>query len=150
MDLTQLSKDDKVKELINAVKSKNSLRKNFYIGQTGFSDQELEDFFDNVYDKIDYLTDSPTFTFTEVVNNKLVQKNVATLTIQHSTFEDLIDHLLNDKEIEASLTYFYDIIKVNNGSINFRFANVFDEQRRIREERNKKIDEVLEIINKPQ
>jgi hypothetical protein len=149
MDLTKLSKDDKVKELINAVKSKNSLRNNFYIGQTGFSDQELEDFFDKVYDKIDYLTDSPTFTFTEIVNNKLVQKNVATLTIQHQTFEDLIDHLLNDKEIEASMTYFYDIIKVNNGSINFRFANVFDEQRRIRHERDRKIEIVLDIINKP-
>ena len=149
MDLTQLSKDDKVKELINAVKSKNSLRNNFYIGNTGFSDQELKDFFDKVYDKIDYLTDSPTFTFTEVVNNNLVQKNVATLTIQHLTLDDLTDHLLNDKEIDASLTYFYDIIKVNNGSINFRFANVFDEQRRIRHERDKKIEIVLDIINKP-
>jgi len=149
MDLTKLSKDDKVKELINAVKSKNSLRNNFYIGQTGFSDQELEDFFNKVYDKIDYLTDSPTFMFTEVVNNNLVQKTVATITIQHRTFEDLIDHLLNDKETESSLTYFYDIIKVNNGSINFRFANVFDEQRRIRHERDRKIEIVLDIINKP-
>jgi len=149
MDLTKLSKDDKVKELINAVKSKNSLRNNFYIGQTGFSDQELKDFFDKVYDKIDCLTDSPTFMFTEVVNNNLVQKTVATLTIQHRTFEDLIDHLLKDKEIEASITYFYDIIKVNNGSINFRFANVFDEQRRIRHERDRKIEIVLDIINKP-
>ena len=149
MDLTKLSKDDKVKELINAVKSKNSLRNNFYIGQTGFSDQELKDFFDKVYDKIDYLIDSPTFMFTEVVNNNLVQKTVATMTIQHRTFEDLTDHLLNDKEIEASITYFYDIIKVNNGSINFRFANVFDEQRRIRHERDRKIEIVLDIINKP-
>jgi len=149
MDLTQLSKDDKVKELINAVKSKNSLRNNFYVGPTGFSDKELKDFFDKVYDKIDYLTDSPTFTFTEVVNNKLVQKNVATMTIQHQTFEDLIDHLLNDKEIKVSITYFYDIIKVNNGSINFRFANVFDEQRRIIHERDRKIEIVLDIINKP-
>jgi hypothetical protein len=149
MDLTKLSKDDKVKELINAVKSKNSLRTNFYIGPTGFSDQELKDFFDKVYDKIDYLTDSPTFIFTEVVNNNLIQKTVATMTIQHLTFEDLIDHLLNDKEIEASITYFYDIIKVNNGSINFRFANVFDEQRRIRHERDRKIEIVLDIINKP-
>lgn len=149
MDLTKLSKDDKVKELINAVKSKNSLRNNFYVGPTGFSDKELKDFFDKVYDKIDYLTDSPTFMFTEVVNNSVVQKTVATMTIQHQTFEDLIDHLLNDKEIEASITYFYDIIKVNNGSINFRFANVFDEQRRIRHERDRKIEIVLDIINKP-
>jgi hypothetical protein len=149
MDLTKLSKDDKVKELINAVKSKNSLRNNFYVGPTGFSAQELEDFFDKVYDKIDYLTDSPTFMFTEVVNNNLVQKTVPTMTIQHQTFEDLIDHLLNDKEIETSITYFYDIIKVNNGSINFRFANVFDEQRRIRHERDRKIEIVLDIINKP-
>jgi hypothetical protein len=149
MDLTKLSKGDKVKELINAVKSKNSLRNNFYVGSTGFSDQELEDFFDKVYDKIDYLTDSPTFMFIEVVNNNVVQKTVATMTIQHQTFEDLIDHLLNDKEIETSITYFYDIIKVNNGSINFRFANVFDEQRRIRHERDRKIEIVLDIINKP-
>ncbi len=149
MDLTKLSKDDKVKELINAVKSKNSLRNNFYVGPTGFSDKELKDFFDKVYDKIDYLTDSPTFMFTEVVNNSVVQKTVATMTIQHQTFEDLIDHLLNDKEIEACITYFYDIIKVNNGSINFRFANVFDEQRRIRHERDRKIEIVLDIINKP-
>ena len=148
MDLTKLSKDDKVKELINAVKSKNSLRNNLYVGPTGFSDKELKDFFDKVYDKIDYLTDSPTFMFTEVVNNSVVQKTVVTMTIQHQTFEDLIDHLLNDKEIEASITYFYDIIKVNNGSINFRFANVFDEQRRIRHERDRKIEIVLDIINK--
>lgn len=149
MDLTKLSKDDKVKELINAVKSKNSLRNNFYVGPTGFSDKELKDFFDKVYDKIDYLTDSPTFMFTEVVNNNVVQKTVPTMTIKHQTFEDLIDHLLNDKEIETSITYFYDIIKVNNGSINFRFANVFDEQRRIRHERDRKIEIVLDIINKP-
>lgn len=144
MDLTKLSKDDKVKELINSIKSKNSLRNNLYSGPTGFSDQELKDFFDKVYDKIDYLTDSPTFMFTEVVNNNLVQKAVSTMMINHQTFEDLIDYILNDKEIEESITYLYDIIKENNGSIIFRFANVFDEKRRIRNERDKKIEIILE------
>jgi hypothetical protein len=68
-------------------------------------------------------------------------------------FQDLetcIGYILRSESIESSITYFYDILKENDGSISFRYANVFDEQRRIREERNKKIDEVLEIINKPQ
>jgi hypothetical protein len=45
---------------------------------------------------------------------------------------------------DSSTTYFYDMLKTNDGSINFRFANVLDEQKRIREERNKKIDNILD------
>ena len=46
MNLTQLSKDDKIKELIKDVKSKNSLRMKFSFDVSILSDQELEDFFE--------------------------------------------------------------------------------------------------------
>jgi hypothetical protein len=150
MNLTQLSKDDKIKELIKDVKSKNSLRMKFSFEVSILSNQELEDFFEQVHERIDHISDAPTFQFSEVVNNKLIQKSVATQTLKFQDLQTCIGYILRSESIESSITYFYDILKANDGSINFRSANVFDEQRRIREERNKKIDDVLNIINKPQ
>ena len=148
MNLIQLSKDDKIKELIKDVKSKNSLRKKFSFEVSILSDQELEDFFEQVHERIDHISDAPTFQFSEVVNNKLIQKSVATQTLKFQDLQTCIGYILRSESIESSITYFYDILKTNDGSISFRSANVFDEQRRIREERNKKIDDVLNIINK--
>ena len=148
MNLTQLSKDDKIKELIKDVKSKNSLRKKFSFEVSILSDQELEDFFEQVHERIDHISDAPTFQFSGVVNNKLIQKSVATQTLKFQDLQTCIGYILRSESIESSITYFYDILKTNDGSISFRSANVFDEQRRIREERNKKIDDVLNIINK--
>ena len=150
MNLTQLSKDDKIKELIKDVKSKNSLRMKFSFEVSILSDQELEDFFEQIHERIDHISDAPTFQFSEVVNNKLIQKSVMTNTMEFQDLQTCIGYILRSESIESSITYFYDILKRNDGSINFRFANVFDEQRRIREERNKKIDDLLNIINKPQ
>ena len=149
MNLTQLSKDDKIKELIKDVKSKNSLRKKFYLDSGTLTDQELEDFFEQVHERIDHISDAPTFQFSEVVNNKLIQKSVQTQTLKFQDLQTCIGYILRSESIESSITYFFDILKANDGSISFRSANVFDEQRRIREERNKKIDDVLNIINKP-
>lgn len=125
------------------------MRKQFYSDAAIISDQDLEDFFDKVYDRIDHISDSPSFHFNEVVNNKIIQKSVQTVTISYQTLDDLKDFLLNDAQIESCITFFYDIIKKTDESVNFRFANVLDGPRRIREERNKKIDDVLNIINKP-
>lgn len=150
MNLTQLSKDDKIKELIKDVKSKNSLRMKFSFDVSILSDQELEDFFEQVHERIDHISDAPTFQFSEVVNNKLIQKSVATQTLKFQDLQTCIGYILRSESIESSITYFYDILKANDGSISFRSANVFDEQRRIREERNKKIEDVLNIINKSQ
>ena len=149
MNLTQLSKDDKIKELIKDVKSKNSLRMKFSFDVSILSDQELKDFFEQVHERIDHISAAPTFQFSEVVNNKLIQKSVATQTLKFQDLQTCIGYILRSESIESSITYFYDILKANDGSISFRSANVFDEQRRIREERNKKIDDVLNIINKP-
>jgi len=149
MNLTQLSKDDKIKELIKDVKSKNSLRMKFSLEVSILSDQELEDFFEQVHERIDHISDAPTFQFSEVVNNKIIQKSVQTQTLKFQDLQTCIGYILRSESIESSVTYFYDILKANDGSINSRSANVFDEQRRIREERNKKIDNVLNIINKP-
>ena len=149
MNLTQLSKDDKIKELIKDVKSKNSLRMKFSLEVSILSDQELEDFFEQVHERIDHISDAPTFQFSEVVNNKLIQKSVATQTLKFQDLETCIGYILRSESIESSITYFYDILKANDGSINFRFVNVFDEQRRIRHERDRKIEIVLDIINKP-
>ena len=148
MNLTQLSKDDKIKELIKDVKSKNSLRMKFSFEVSILSDQELEDFFEQIHERIDHISDAPTFQFSEVVNNKLIQKSVQTQTLKFQDLQTCIGYILRSESIESSITYFYDILKANDGSISFRSANVFDEQRRIREERNKKIDDVLNIINK--
>ena len=150
MNLTQLSKDDKIKELIKDVKSKNSLRMKFSFEVSILSDQELEDFFEQIHERIDHISDAPTFQFSEVVNNKLIQKSVQTQTLKFQDLQTCIGYILRSESIESSITYFYDILKANDGSISFRSANVFDEQRRIREERNKKIDDLLNIINKPQ
>ena len=148
MNLTQLSKDDKIKELIKDVKSKNSLRKKFYLDSGTLTDQELEDFFEQVHERIDHISYTPNFQFIEVVNRNLIQKTISTETMKFQDLEACIEHILRSESIESSITYFYDILKANDGSISFRSANVFDEQRRKREERNKKIDDVLNIIKK--
>ena len=140
MDLTKLSKEERKRHLITNVKSKNSIKKKYYLD---ICDQDLEYFFDKVYDRIDHISDLPKFHFSEVVNNKIIQKSVQTITIKHKSLDDLIDFLLNDTQIELSLTFFYDIIKMTDESVNFRFANVLSESIRIREERNKKIEDIL-------
>lgn len=149
MDLTQLSKDDKIKELIKDVKSKNSLRKKFYLDSGTLTDQELEDFFEQVHERINHISYTPIFQFSEVVNRKLIQKTISTETMKFQDLQTCIGYILKSESIESSITYFYDILKANDGSISFRFANVLDEQIRIRNERNKKIDDVLNIIKKP-
>jgi hypothetical protein len=139
MDLTQLSKEDKIKELIKSVKSKNSMRAKFFKDTHSFSDKELKSFFNQVFDRIDHITDSPTFNLEEE-NNNLSQKSVQTLNFLD--LETCIGYMLRSDDL--STTYFYDMLKTNDGSINFRFANVLDEKKRIREERNKKIDNILD------
>jgi len=139
MDLTQLSKEDKIKELIKSVKSKNSMRAKFFKDTHSFSDKELKSFFNQVCDRIDHITDSPTFNLEEA-NSNLSQKSVQTLNFLD--LETCIGYMLRSDD--SSTTYFYDMLKTNDGSINFRYANVLDEQKRIREERNKKIDNILD------
>ena len=110
MDLTGLRKEEKKRLLIDSVKSKSSLRFKIYSDIDPLSDKELEEFFEQVHDRIDYIIESTT---------------------------------------ESHIMFFYDIIRKKDGAILFRSANVFDEKRWIREERNKKIDDILNTAIKP-
>lgn len=148
MDLTGLRKEEKKRLLIDSVKSKSSLRFKIYSDIDPLSDKELEEFFEQVHDRIDYISDSPTFYRSEEVGNKIVQKSVQTESREFENIKTLIDYII-ESTTESHIMFFYDIIRKKDGAILFRSANVFDEKRWIREERNKKIDDILNTAIKP-
>ena len=149
MDLTGLCKEERKRLLIDSVKSKSSLRFKIYSDIDPLSDKELEDFFEQVHDRIDYISDSPTFYRSEEAGDTIVQKSISTNTTEFLDLKTCIGYILRSESFNTNLTYFYDIIRKKDGTILFRSTNVFDEKRWIREERNKKIDDILNTAIKP-
>jgi len=149
-DLMSLSKDERQKTLKEDVLKKERLRKNLYPLNVQMTDQEIEKFFEETDGYIHRISESPSFIHNYVKENKLVQKTARTDTIKFKSIEEAIDFV---KGLRFKIVYFYDLIKVRdefgNENIHIRIAEVDDEGHMMRERRESRIDEILEIINKP-
>jgi len=141
-----LSKNERIKTLKEDVLKKEKLRRNLYPLSVQMTDQEIEKFFEETDGFIHRITESPVFVYTYMKEKKPVQKNAKTNTFSFRSIEEAIEMV---KCLKLKIVYFYDLIKVRdefgNENIIIRIAEADDEGQMIRERRESRIDEILEI-----
>ena len=139
-DISYLDKEERIKSLIfdNISKNQNMMispREHLRI-----DDSILSVFFDKTWDKFSHITESPSFEYT-TKDNEL--KYTSTAIIKVNDIKSLINVLCND-EYEFKSFIIYNLYRYRDSeSIYFRFATVDDITSVIRENRNKKIDNIL-------
>ncbi len=137
-DISYLDKEERIKSLIYDNISKNQ---NIIISSTEhlrIDDSMLSLFFDKTWDKFSHITDSPSF---EYIRNDNQLTRISTATIKVNDIKSLINVLCNN-EYEFKSFIIYNLYR-DSESIYFRFATVDDIPSVIRENRNKKIDNIL-------
>ena len=137
-DISYLDKEERIKSLVFDNISKNlnigiSSRKNLRI-----DDSILSEFFDKTWDKFSHTSDSPSF---EYVTNSGESKFTSTVTLKLNDIKSVIDFLLSD-EYEFQSFIIYNLYR-DKDFVYLRFATVDDIDAVIRENRNKKIDNIL-------
>lgn len=137
-DISYLDKNERIKSLIvdNINKNQNmaiSPREHLII-----DDSILSEFFDKTWDKFTHITESPSF---EYIRNDGKTKPVSTATIKVNDIKSLI-YILCSKEYEFKSFIIYNLYR-DIDFIYLRFATVDDIPAVIRENRNKKIDNIL-------
>ena len=137
-DISYLDKEERIKSLFfdNISKNQNmmiSSREHLRI-----DDSILSEFFDKTWDKFTHITESPSFEYT---TNSGELKSKSTATIKVNDIKSLI-YILCDEEYEFKSFIIYNLYR-DSDSIYFRFATVDDIPSVIRENRNKKIDNIL-------
>lgn len=137
-DISYLDKEERIKSLIFDNINKNQ---NMIISSTEhlrIDDSMLSVFFDKTWDKFSHITESPSF---EYIRNDNQLTRISTATIKVNDIKSLINVLCND-EYEFKSFIIYNLYR-DSESIYFRFATVDDIPSVIRENRNKKIDNIL-------
>ncbi len=137
-DISYLNKEERIKSLIydNISKNKNmriSSREHLRI-----DDSILSEFFDKTWDKFSHTSDSPSF---EYVTNSGESKFTSTATLKLNDIKSVIDFLLS-KEYEFKSFIIYNLYR-DKDFVYLRFVTVDDIPAVIRENRNKKIDNIL-------
>ena len=138
VDISYLDKEERIKSLVFDNISKNlnigiSSRKNLRI-----DDSILSEFFDKTWDKFSHITHSPSFEYTA---NSGELKFISTATIKVNHIKSVIDFLLS-KEYEFKSFIIYNLYR-DKDFVYLRFATVDDMPSVLRENRNKKIDNIL-------
>ena len=137
-DISHLNKEERIKSLIydNISKNQNmgiSSREHLRI-----DDSILSEFFDKTWDKFSHTSDSPSF---EYVTNSGESKFTSTVTLKLTDIKSVIDFLLSD-EYEFKSFIIYNLYR-DKDFVYLRFATVDDIPAVLRENRNKKIDNIL-------
>lgn len=135
-DISYLDKEERIKSLVFDNISKNlniSSRKNLRI-----DDSILSEFFDKTWDKFSHTSDSPSF---EYVTNSGESKFTSTVTLKLNDIKSVIDFLLSE-EYEFKSFIIYNLYR-DKDFVYLRFVTVDDIPTVIRENRNKKIDNIL-------
>lgn len=137
-DISHLNKEERIKSLIydNISKNQNmgiSSREHLRI-----DDSILSEFFDKTWDKFSHTSDSPSF---EYVTNSGESKFTSTVTLKLNDIKSVIDFLLSD-EYEFKSFIIYNLYR-DKDFVYLRFATVDDIPAVLRENRNKKIDNIL-------
>jgi len=137
-DISHLNKEERIKSLIydNISKNQNmgiSSREHLRI-----DDSILSEFFDKTWDKFSHTSDSPSF---EYVTNSGESKFTSTVTLKLNDIKSVIDFLLSE-EYEFKSFIIYNLYR-DKDFVYLRFATVDDIDAVIRENRNKKIDNIL-------
>ena len=137
-DISDLEKEERIKTLLYDNISKNQNMMISSREKLRIDDSILSEFFDKTWDKFSHITESPSFEYTTKDNTL---KYISTATIKVNNIKSLIS-ILCSEEYEFKSFIIYNLYR-DNDSIYFRFATVDDIPAVIRENRNKKIDNIL-------
>ena len=141
-DISYLDKEERIKSLIFDNINKNQSMITFKLNpqkkQKGIENSILSEFFDKTWDKFSHITESPSF---EYVSNSGESKFTSTATLKLNDIKSVVDFLLSE-EYEFKSFVIYNLYR-DNDFVYLRFAPVDDISAVIRENRNKKIDNIL-------
>jgi len=141
-DISYLDKEERIKSLIFDNINKNQSMITFKLNpqkkQKGIEKSILSEFFDKTWDKFSHITESPSF---EYVSNSGDSKFTSTATLKLNDIKSVVDFLLSE-EYEFKSFVIYNLYR-DNDFVYLRFAIVDDIPAVIRENRNKKIDNIL-------
>lgn len=141
-DISYLDKEERIKSLIFDNINKNQSMITFKLNpqkkQKGIEKSILSEFFDKTWDKFSHITESPSF---EYVSNSGESKFTSTATLKLNDIKSVVDFLLSE-EYEFKSFVIYNLYR-DNDFVYLRFAIVDDIPAVIRENRNKKIDNIL-------
>ena len=132
-DISYLDKEERIKSLIFNMENIDMMSKD-----KGIENSILFEFFDKTWDKFSHTSDSPSF---EYVTNSGESKFISTATLKLNDIKSVIDFLLSE-EYEFKSFIIYNLYR-DIDFVYLRFATVDDMPAVIRENRNKKIDNIL-------
>ena len=148
-DISNLDKDERIKALMFDNISKNT---NLPISSTNLENQhalnnqvivqiKLQKFFDKTWERFHYILDSPSVEYKDINGlNKFLQ----TSTFKMNNIDDLSNHLESGIYDYKSIMIYNLYEDLSDYSIKLRFIVVDDAQATIRENRNKKINQLLD------
>ena len=142
-DISNLDKDERIKALIFDNISKNT---NLNISSMSLNNQkidvkELQNFFDKTWERFHFITDSPSF---EYKDSQGLTKFTSTAAFKMDSLDDLANQLSQDIYDYKSIIMYNLYKDSSDDSIKIRFSVIDDTQATIRENRNKKIDQLLD------
>ena len=137
-DISSLNKEERIKSLIYDNISKNQNMRMSSREHLRIDDSILSEFFDKTWDKFSHTSDSPSF---EYVTNSGESKFTSTVTLKLNDIKSVIDFLLSE-EYEFKSFIIYNLYR-DKDFVYLRFVTVDDIPAVIRENRNKKIDNIL-------
>lgn len=152
-DLLSLSKQDRIEALKQEERKKERMRKNLYPLNVEISEEEIDRFFEGTDGIIDRIAESPSLVHTYVSEGKILSTTARSNTYEFADIDQAIAGIKGNPDFIYKAVYFYDLIKVKDehGSekIRVRLATAEDGGLMKRKKRDEKIQEILDIIDKP-
>ena len=152
-DLLSLSKQDRIEALKQEERKKERMRKNLYPMNVEISEEEIDRFFEGTDGIIDRIAESPSLVHTYVSEGKMLSSTARSNTYEFADIDQAIASIKGNQDFIYKVVYFYDLIKVKDehGSekIRVRLATAEDGGMMKRKKRDERIQEILDIIDKP-
>lgn len=152
-DLLSLSKQDRIEALKQEERKKERMRKNLYPTNVELSEEEIDRFFEGTDGIIDRIAESPSLVHTYVSEGKILSSTARSNTYEFADIDHAISSIKVNPDFIYKVVYFYDLIKVKDEhgaeKIRVRLATAEDGGLMKRKKRDEKIQEILDIIDKP-
>lgn len=152
-DLLGLSKQDRIEALKQDVQKKERMRKNLYPLNVEMSEKEIDKFFEGTDGIIDRIAESPSFVHTYVSEGKMLSSTARSNTYEFADIDQAIASIKGNQDFIYKVVYFYDLIKWKDEhgaeKIRVRLATAEDGGIMKRKKRDERIQEILDIIDKP-
>jgi hypothetical protein len=142
-DISYLDKDERIKALMfdNINKNSNLPHTSRSLINQKIEVTQLQKFFDKTWERFHFITDSPSF---EYKDSQGLTKYTSTAIFKMDNLDDLTNHLSEDIYDFKSIIIYNLYEDLSDDSIKIRFSVIDDTQATIRENRNKKIDQLLD------